>query len=535
MAASLPDELLARILSPVDSIKSLVQARAVCKSWKTAVEGDQVRALRAAHTHAKLSLRVGAAVIDTENGPGTHPCEIGKIVGRTEGWWKVKFPSSDNIQPRQSSQITTSDEHPLIALTGGGLCGRGYSDDVATNKLSFKFGRDGAWFSGPPMPETRIQHGVVQVGRKLYVVGGVESEHSPPVKRTLVYDVWTATWSDAPGLRHPRKHAVVVALPDSRILVAGGMSDFEPLRSCEIFDPKTETWTAAAPLAEKRWWATGAVLDGRAHVVGGRSSAGAGGESHTMESYDAATDRWDFAPPCPVRTARGCAAVAHGRLFVFNGLRAGCVVYSPPGSLWPGSPEEPTVLRRVEMSALGDPFSRDIGEIVNVNGTQGRIIGFHHTWTPNSNLEYGSGSDDDALSDDASDAGVNAVDVLVTENDEPYAAWLMTWWSEAYRFSEATTTLATCVAAADKILVFGGDSELHSQGDWQYHEDLLADFEDNDQSFLEDLKPKFDNESIDHMYPLGQAGPWFPDELEPATWQRSMDQSEDAAATAVHI
>ena len=312
------------------------------------------------------------------------------------------------------------------------------------------------------------------------------------------------------------------------------MSDFEPLRSCELFDTKTETWTAAAPLAEKRWWATGAVLDGRAHVVGGRSSAGAGGESRTMERYDAAADRWDFAPPCPVRTARGCAAVANGRLFVFNGLRAGCLVYRPPGSLWPGSPEEPTVLRRVEMSALGDldhSFG-DIGEIVNVDGTQGRIIGFHHTWTPNSNLEYGSGSDDDALPDDASDAGVNAVDVLVTENDEPYAAWLMTWWSEAYSFSEATTTLATCVAAGDKILVFGGDSELHSQGDWQYHEDLLADFEDNDQSFLEDLKPQFDSESIDHIYSRWS---YFDDEFQRATWPRSMDQSEEAAATVVHM
>ena len=100
MAASLPDELLARILSPVDSIRSLVQARAVCKSWQAAVESKQVRDLR-----------------DT----------------------------------------TTAD--PLIALTGGGLCGRGYSDDVATNKLGFKLGRDGPWFAGPPMPETRIQHG----------------------------------------------------------------------------------------------------------------------------------------------------------------------------------------------------------------------------------------------------------------------------------------------------------------------------------------------------------------------------------------
>ena len=42
---SLPDELLARILSPVD-LKSLVQARAVCKSWRASVEGKAVSDLR---------------------------------------------------------------------------------------------------------------------------------------------------------------------------------------------------------------------------------------------------------------------------------------------------------------------------------------------------------------------------------------------------------------------------------------------------------------------------------------------------------
>ena len=107
------------------------------------------------------------------------------------------------------------------------------------------------------------------------------------LKRTLVYDIWTATWSEAPGMRHPRKHAAVVALPDGRILVAGGMDYFEPLRSCELFDTKTETWTAAAPLAEKRWFGAGAVVDGRAHVVGGRSTHSGG--SRTMDqSEDAA-------------------------------------------------------------------------------------------------------------------------------------------------------------------------------------------------------------------------------------------------------
>ena len=49
---SLPDELLARILAPVD-LKSLVQARAVCKSWRASVEGKAVSDLRATTTEAR--------------------------------------------------------------------------------------------------------------------------------------------------------------------------------------------------------------------------------------------------------------------------------------------------------------------------------------------------------------------------------------------------------------------------------------------------------------------------------------------------
>ena len=51
---SLPEELLARILSPVD-LKSLVQARAVCKSWKASVEGKAVSDLRATTTEPLMA------------------------------------------------------------------------------------------------------------------------------------------------------------------------------------------------------------------------------------------------------------------------------------------------------------------------------------------------------------------------------------------------------------------------------------------------------------------------------------------------
>ena len=57
---SLPDELLARILSPVD-LKSLVQARAVCKSWKASVEGKAVSDLRATMDNEPLIALIGGS------------------------------------------------------------------------------------------------------------------------------------------------------------------------------------------------------------------------------------------------------------------------------------------------------------------------------------------------------------------------------------------------------------------------------------------------------------------------------------------
>ena len=62
---SLPDELLARILAPVD-LKSVVQARAVCKSWRASVEGKAVSDLRANTTEPLIAL-IGGGEWDGEN------------------------------------------------------------------------------------------------------------------------------------------------------------------------------------------------------------------------------------------------------------------------------------------------------------------------------------------------------------------------------------------------------------------------------------------------------------------------------------
>ena len=165
-----------------------------------------------------------------------------------------------------------------------------------------------------------------------------------------------------------------------------------------------------------------------------------------------------------------------------------------------------------------------IGDVVDVDGTRGRIIGFHRDWKKNPHVTYGSESDDDKLPDDAEDDGVSAVDVLVTDNDASTAAWLGAWWRGGYL--RYTAAHSTCAAVGDEILLFGGDSMLHSFGDLDYHVDQAKD-KDRGEVMVDRITEMFYEESIDHVYAYG--------EPEDASWQRSLDQSEDAAATVVHI
>ena len=74
----------------------------------------------------------------------------------------------------------------------------------------------------------------------------------------------------------------------------------------------------------------------------------------------------------------------------------------------------------------------------------------------------------------------------------------------------------------DEILLFGGDSMLHSFGDLDYHVGKASV-----KGMVDRITDMFYEESIDHVYAYG--------EPEDASWQRSLDQSEDAAATVVHI
>ena len=144
-------------------------------------------------------------------------------------------------------------------------------------------------------PVPRFQHASAMLpDGRILVIGGWRhsglSSYVPPLANVQIYDPSTNTWSEAASLKTARAQHAAVALPDGRILAAGGMNH-APLASTEIYDPSSDTWAKAAPLPQ--------ALYGHAIVAAGELVVVSGGFNQgpqaNLHIYNAAADVWQTA------------------------------------------------------------------------------------------------------------------------------------------------------------------------------------------------------------------------------------------------
>src|SRR5438552_11866614 len=109
-----------------------------------------------------------------------------------------------------------------------------------------------------------------------------------------------ASWSYTGNLHTGRWNHTATLLQDGRVLVAGGYSECCPpvsfagfLRSAELYDPSTGTWSVTGDLniPHSRHTAT-LLLNGMVLVVGGGSNTR--GVDKTAELYDPSTGTWSI-------------------------------------------------------------------------------------------------------------------------------------------------------------------------------------------------------------------------------------------------
>jgi hypothetical protein len=119
-----------------------------------------------------------------------------------------------------------------------------------------------------------------------------------------------------------REGAAAAPLPDGRVLVAGGYDGATFLKSAEVFNPATNAFTAVNNMAAMRDGAAAAPLpDGRVLVAGGYYYDGADHYLKSAELYDPATGT--FSATGDMATMREGAAAAplpDGRVLVAGGF-----------------------------------------------------------------------------------------------------------------------------------------------------------------------------------------------------------------------
>jgi hypothetical protein len=153
------------------------------------------------------------------------------------------------------------------------------------------------------------------------------------VAGAALYDPSTNTWTTAAAPKLKRLSGTATLLPDGDVLLAGGVDYGEnwaserkaALSSSEIYDPATDTWTTAPSMLHAGWGQTATLMpSGEVLVAGGATETGGGSTEapgfSSVELFDPETDSWSAATPMIVgRRSHTATLLPDGDLLVAGG------------------------------------------------------------------------------------------------------------------------------------------------------------------------------------------------------------------------
>ena len=124
---------------------------------------------------------------------------------------------------------------------------------------------------------------------RILVVGGLGSDKKP-MSKVEIYDPKTDAWTATAVCRSPRADHTATLLKNGNVLVSGGTSDVGVASTAEIFYPTTETWEYAGRMYFARQSHRATLLnDGRVLITGGK---GVNKAIDAVEVYNPVTKSW---------------------------------------------------------------------------------------------------------------------------------------------------------------------------------------------------------------------------------------------------
>jgi hypothetical protein len=168
-----------------------------------------------------------------------------------------------------------------------------------------------SWERLRDMPEARRGHALhlLTVGPnagKVLLVGGsttafpsgepstISARPRSDENRCFLYDPQVDAWESTTPLHEARLNFASCLLADGRILIAGGTTPTSfsgRTTACELYDPTTDEWSQAAPMAKARALHTLTVLGSGKALAAGGAWTGAPADSQS-EIFNPAQDLW---------------------------------------------------------------------------------------------------------------------------------------------------------------------------------------------------------------------------------------------------
>jgi N-acetylneuraminic acid mutarotase len=213
--------------------------------------------------------------------------------------------------------------HANVAEVDGRIYVAGFLRELGFEPDGRVFAYDPAadrWSERQPMPAgtERGASGVAVIDGRIFVAGGLRGGS---VATFSAYDPAADAWESLPDLPLPLDHLAAGAVGGvfyalggrNATLVSGSASTF-------AYAPATRAWTRVADMPTARGGVAGAVVGERIYVLGGEGNrAASNGVYPDVQVYDPATDSWEIAAPMALPRHGVGAAVQGGRIYVPGG------------------------------------------------------------------------------------------------------------------------------------------------------------------------------------------------------------------------
>jgi len=293
----------------------------------------------------------------------TAPTE--KVAG---GQWGQRAPLIE-----ANSELALAEANGKIYLLGGYPASRQTARTVQIYDIA-----SDRWELGPPLPQPNNHGMAAGVSGKVYLIGGQTTDLSegPYVDTVYELDPGRGTWVEKARMPTARSSGVAV-VHQGLIYVAGGRpphgSDFA------VYDPKSDQWQVLPNLSPQRNHLTGAAINGRIHVVGGRLGQGLSAQMETAHDvFDPQTGGWTKAAPM-LRARSGMNGVmARGCFHVWGGEGPAGMFpdhdyYHPQTDKWTRLTDMPLPVHGVYGSAFVNGLIWASGGGTNIGGNFGSL------------------------------------------------------------------------------------------------------------------------------------------------------------------